>query len=144
MAMKRNSPDVRPCVAIINTSLETIQMLQDVLAEEGFATAAAYVTEFKRGERDLAAFFRQHQPQAVVYDIAIPYIQNWQFFQNQVLGLDLLSAGRFVVTTTNRSVLEQLVGPTQAIELIGRPYDLQTLISAVQRAASDAHTAPQP
>jgi CheY-like chemotaxis protein len=141
MAMKRNSPDARPCVAIINTSLETIQMLQEVLTEEGFATVAAYVIEFKRGERDLTAFFRQHQPQAVVYDIAIPYIQNWQFFQNQVLGLDLLPARRFVVTTTNRSVLEQLVGPTQAIELIGRPYDLQTLIAAVERAATDADTA---
>jgi len=31
-------------------------------------------------------------------------------------------------------VLEVLVGPTPAIELVGRPYDLATILAAVQRA----------
>jgi hypothetical protein len=39
-----------------------------------------------------------------------------------------------VLTTTNRTVLELLVGPTNSIELIGRPFDLETIVQGVKRA----------
>ena len=80
----------QPCIAIINTSEETLQLLQELMMDAGFASVSAYVPEFKRGERDIGAFFREYQPQAVLYDIAIPYIENWKFFQEQVLARDLL------------------------------------------------------
>lgn len=123
----------RPCIAIINTSQETIQLLQDLMSDEGFATATAYVPEFKRGERDLDEFFQEHQPQVVLYDIALPYVENWSFFNEQVLARNLLPAACFVLTTTNRAALEVLVGPTSTIELIGRPFDLELIVQAVHR-----------
>jgi len=128
----------RPKVAIINTSLESIEILQKLLADAGLDTVSAYVTEFKRGERDLAAFFAEHQPDAVVYDIALPYVQNWKFFREQVLARHLLPEDRFIVTTANRTVLEVLVGPTSAFEMIGRPYDLANILAAVKQAVSAA------
>ena len=131
----------QPCIAIINTSEETLQLLQELMIEEGFATVTAYVPEFKRGERDIDAFFQEHQPQAVLYDIAIPYIENWTFFQEQVLARDLLPATCFVITTTNRTVLEMLVGATNAIEMIGRPFDLEIIVQAVHRAMDRSRTA---
>jgi DNA-binding NtrC family response regulator len=130
----------QPCVAIINTSEETIQLLQELMMDEGFATVIAYVPEFKRGVRDIDAFFHEHQPQAVLYDIAIPYIENWTFFKDQVLARNLLPATCFVITTTNRTVLDLLVGPTNAIELIGRPFDLDTIVQAVNRALASSRT----
>ena len=134
--MSTNQPlqRARPLVAIINTALETIELFQYLLADEGMDTVSAYVTEFKRGERDLASFFAKHQPNAVVYDIALPYVENWQFFQEQVLAPHFLPESCFVVTTTNRSVLEVLVGPTSACELIGRPFDLESILVAVKQA----------
>src|SRR5690349_2258880 len=42
----------QPCIAIINTSEETLQLLQELMMDAGFATVSAYVPEFKRGERD--------------------------------------------------------------------------------------------
>jgi len=137
----QNTQRARPCVAIINTSEETIQLLQDLMTDEGFTTVAAYVPEFKRGERDIVAFFQEHQPQAVLYDIAIPYIQNWIFFNEQVLARNLLPASSFVLTTTNRTALGLLVGPTSAIELIGRPFDLDSIVQAVHRALDSRNTA---
>jgi DNA-binding NtrC family response regulator len=132
----QHTRNARPRVAIINTSVETIQLLQDLMADEGVATVAAYVTEFKRGERDIQTFFQEHQPHAVLYDIAIPYIENWTFFTQQILARNLLPASCFVVTTTNRAVLEMLVGPTTAIEMIGRPFGLDVIVQAVHRALS--------
>ena len=126
----------RPLVAIINTSQESIELLEQVLADEGFATVSAYVVEFKRGQRDLDAFFRDHRPQAVIWDIAIPYVENWEFFQEQALTAQRLPESCFVVTTTNRTVLDMLVGPTPVLEMVGRPFDLEAIIDAVKRAVA--------
>jgi hypothetical protein len=41
-----------------------------------------------------------------------------------------------VITTTNKPALESLVGENDALEIIGKPYDLARVIDAV-RAALD-------
>ncbi len=36
----------------------------------------------------------------------------------------------FVVTTTNKRALEDLIGPTDVVELLCKPYDLQQIVHA--------------
>ena len=43
---------------------------------------------------------------------------------------------QFVITTTNKPVLERLVGDNEALEIIRKPYDLRRVVDAV-RAALD-------
>jgi hypothetical protein len=69
----------------------------------------------------------------VVYDIAFPYEENWQFFITQILGANVLPASHFVLTTINKGVLDKLVGPTPTIELVGKPFDIDALVHAVQQ-----------
>jgi hypothetical protein len=38
-----------------------------------------------------------------------------------------------VLTTTHKGHLEELVGPTDAIEIVGKPYDVNQVIGAVRR-----------
>lgn len=130
----------RPCVALLNTSVETIEILQSILEEEGFSVASGYIVDFKRGKRDLATFFSMHKPKALVYDIAIPYEDNWTYLQEQVLQVCGLVHTSVVITTTNRQILERMVGPINVIEVIGKPFDLEEVVQTVRFAVERTHS----
>ncbi len=121
----------RPLVAVVNTSEEIAELIQLVLQQEGIRTIVAYSTDFKRGRQDLGAFLRQYDPPVVVWDIAIPYAENWDFFQ-RVRESEVGQGRTFVLTTTNKRALDALVGPTPTHELIGKPFDLDDLVAAVR------------
>src|SRR5437870_4219477 len=95
----------RPLIAILNSSQASIDVLQSIFEQEGYATVADFVVDFRQGRKDLAAFFKAHQANAVVYDIAPPYIQNWTFFREHVLALHVLPEQNFILTTTNKEIL---------------------------------------
>lgn len=120
-------------VAVFNSSAEVINLLKLVLEEEGFSVVSGHVPELKSGEEDIADFFAEHDPQVIVYDVSLPYQANWQFFQwVQRLGEE--QGRRFVVTTTNKRALDELVGRTPAFELVGKPFDIDLIVGAVRRA----------
>jgi hypothetical protein len=51
-----------------------------------------------------------------------------------------LGATPIVLTTVNKQALDQLVGPTEAFEIVGTPHDLWKLQDLVEwRLASHAH-----
>jgi DNA-binding NtrC family response regulator len=125
-----------PTVAVINASEEIAEMLSMVLQHAGIPTVMAYPLDFKRGRQDLAIFLTNYDPPVVVFDIAIPYAENWAFFER----VRDSAAGRgrtFIVTTTNKRALEEIVGGTGAHEIIGKPYDLDAIVDAVRRALVD-------
>ena len=126
---------MRPTVAVVDTSEEVADLLCQVVEEEGWRAVRAYTTDFKRGREDLALFLAEHRPAAIIWDIALPYEENWRFFQS-VLG-DAAGGYRVVLTTTNKRALEALVGPTPAHELIGKPYDLDDIVASLRRALGE-------
>lgn len=120
-------------VAVLNTSPDFIAILTDILEMEGFTTVAAYIRDFRSGRNDIRDFMNQHQPDVVIYDIAMPYEENWAFFQ-QVLTVSGLKPCQFVLVTTNQRALNQLVGETGSLEIVGKPMDLDQLLDAVNTA----------
>ena len=43
-----------------------------------------------------------------------------------------------IVTTTNKQALERFVGPTDAIEIFTKPYDVEMLIDTMTRTLKAA------
>jgi len=119
-------------VAIINSSSAVIDLLRTLLESAGYETVTAHIDDIKSGGLDLLDFLKTHDPEVVIYDISIPYEENWTFLK-LVRDTDAASSRRFVITTTNKQRLEQLVGPTETLEIVGKPFDLDQVLAAVQR-----------
>ena len=124
-------------VAVVNSSADTVEMLRLYLQQEGFEAVTAHIDEIKRGTLDFARFVQEHDPRVLIYDVAPPYEPNWTYL-NMLRRLDVMQGRTVVITTTHKENLERLVGPTGAIEIIGKPYDLQEVVTAVKRAVDRA------
>jgi DNA-binding response OmpR family regulator len=122
-----------PKVALINSNDDILEALSLYLTEAGFITIKGHVHEFKTGQKDIVEFFNRHQPDAALYDVAPPYEENWNYF-NLIKSLKEASGCPFILTTTNKDILERFAGPTNTIEIVGKPFDLQVVVSTIKKA----------
>jgi DNA-binding response OmpR family regulator len=119
-------------VAVINSSSDTVEMLRTLLEREGWETTEAHVDDIKRGRTDFLKYLETHDPQVLIWDVPPPYDLNWVFLQ--LVRSSRAMQGRVViVTTTNKQALERFVGPTDAIEIFTKPYDVEILIDTITR-----------
>jgi DNA-binding response OmpR family regulator len=119
-------------VAIINSSEDTVEMLRTLLEGEGWETVQGHVDDIKRGRTDFLKYLEVHDPQVIIWDVAPPYDHNWVFLQ--LVRSSRSMEGRVtIVTTTNKEALERFVGPTDAVEVFTKPYDVEMLIDAITR-----------
>jgi DNA-binding NtrC family response regulator len=132
----------RTVVAVINSNDDVVELVREVLEEEGFLTVKTHIPEIRRGRVDLVDFLERENPRVIVYDIAPPFAESWRFLR-LILSSRAAEGRAFVLTTTNRAGLADVIGPTDTIELLGKPYDLEQIVSAVKRAAARAGMQPE-
>ena len=135
-------PDRAPLIAVFNSSRDTVEMLEEAFRQEGFRTISGHTADVRDGNLDFPAFLAEHDPQAIVWDIAPPYARNWGFFES-IMAQHVMRGRGLILTTTHRGHLDQAAGHhIQAIEIIGKPYDLGQVVAAVR--ATLPSTDPQP
>jgi CheY-like chemotaxis protein len=120
-------------IAIFNSSAEVLDLLREVMESIGHATVTAHIDDLKRGRIDMISFVDQYQPDCIIYDVAPPYDTNWTFLR-LMMSSKAMRGRAFVVTTTNKRALDELIGPNEVIELVGKPFDLEQIRDAVTRA----------
>jgi response regulator RpfG family c-di-GMP phosphodiesterase len=121
-------------VLVINTNLDTVELLRLVLEDAGFVVLSGFVDELKRGELDLRQLLMDRPPHCLLFDIAPPYDRQWRFLQT-LREHPLLVRVPLVVTSTNpKRAKEQAATDTDILEIIGKPYDLDQILGAVRHA----------
>ena len=125
-----------PVVGIFNSSEDTTTLLRIAFEQAGFLAVTAFTHAIRDGHVALDAWIRQHRPDVIVYDIALPYDANWRLFQN-IKSSPACNGITFVLTTTNTLRVREATGETASLhEIVGKPYDLQQLIDLVRNALS--------
>lgn len=120
-------------LAVLNSSRDTVELLKSWFELEGMIVHTAAVSEFRTGGGDLYAFIARSAPDVIVYDVALPYMPNWQFLEEVRNGP--LKGIPLIVTTPNEHILRTVISATndgQIIhEIVGKPADMQQLTSKV-------------
>lgn len=121
-------------IAVVNSNEDTVEMLRLALQSGGFnSIVTGHIHDFKTGKADFPKYLEMYDPLVIVYDITIPYESNWTFLK-LMLDSEHMRGRKVVLTTTNKKRLEELVGPTDAFEIVGKPYDLDRVVEAVKVA----------
>jgi DNA-binding response OmpR family regulator len=120
-------------VFIVNSNEDVVDMLRMKFEHAGWSAATAHVVDAKRHRIDLPALIREHDAAIIVYDVAPPYDENWQFLQGLRARPDMAQRA-FVITTTNQAQLNKIAGPTDGIEIIGKPFDLDAVLARATAA----------
>jgi CheY-like chemotaxis protein len=123
----------KPCViAVLNSNQDVLRVIREALEDEGYLVATKHIVDFKEGLANLGQFLNEHQPSAMIYDLAPPYQENWNFLQ-LVQQIPDVAAIPTVLTTVNKAALDHTVGRTEAFEILGTRDNLAPMIERVNQ-----------
>ena len=118
---------------VFDNSSDILELLSTDLQCRGCVVTTGSVSAIRHGEIDGPHLIEAAAPDVIVFDVALPYEANWQIAMN--LQADPRVRVPFVLTTTNAIAVRRLIG-RDLIELVGKPYDLDTLYDVILRSVS--------
>lgn len=122
-------------VAVLNSNDDVLEMLRFALENAGFVVVSAHIDAVRRGESSFSDFVNEHEPQVIVYDLVPPYDRSWRFLEH-LREAPNMRGRRVVITSTNAAKAVELSGSAEHVyEIIGKPYDINAIVKAVQGAA---------
>jgi DNA-binding response OmpR family regulator len=123
-------------VVVFNASEDTVDMLTTFFGVLGLdAAGETWPARDPLSLETVQDFVRRHRPDVIVFDVSFPYDHNWARYC-EFRQADGVRDIPIVLTTTNKRALDDMVGRRDALEIIGKPYDLDELAAAVKRVLS--------
>ena len=121
-------------LAVFNASEDTVAFVSLFFEGKGFHVVSQSWPAYDPLRADVAdAFVSKHGADVVIFDVSLPYEENWQHFEAFKKLLDRRKVP-VILTTTNKRALSEMIGTTDAVEIVGKPLDLDQLASAVRNA----------
>ena len=121
-------------VALFNASDDMIDMIQNLLTASGADQTLiwCHFADLKKGIVDFGKYMAKHNPEVVIFDLSPPYDENWQFFIT-MRDAETMAGRGVVLTTTNKDRLDEVLGEdSHALEVVGKPKDLQAIDAVIK------------
>ena len=124
-----------PVVSLFNASDDTVEMVKRMLETTGICClTTCRFADLRKGNIDFNAYLTTCNPAVVIFDISPPYFENWKFYKTMRDSIGMEKRG-LVLTTTNKLRLDEVIGnDSNAIEIVGKPYDLEQINTAIEKA----------
>ncbi len=126
----------RPTVAVLNNIEDLVRMFAELLRGAGYEVVTAMLADARRGEVDLVAFLKEHDPRVVVYDVSFPYVMNWTMLEG-LRDRGALDGRGILVTTPNRRAMRDLLRVEDVLEISGLPEEYSKLIEQVGKLVKE-------
>lgn len=120
-------------MAVFNSNQDVLRLIRTALEDEGYGVVTEHIVHFRDGDADLIDFLATYRPSLLLYDLAPPYQENWNFLQ-LLQRIPEVSSLPMVLTTVNKAALEKTVGRTDAFEILGTLDNLAPVVDAVNRS----------
>lgn len=121
-------------VAIVNTNPDLVKLLRFYLEAAGFVVFEIHIAQIRAGTTDVHTFLEQHDPRVIVYDVAAPYQENWNFMEH-LRHSPGFERRKFVLTGVNAERVHQIVGSDEQVyEIVGLEHDMRVVVQAVKEA----------
>ena len=119
-------------VAVLNSNDDLVRLISETLHDDGYLTMRHHVADLRDGNTDITRFFEDRDPRVIIYDLAAPFLPNWQFYQ--LLSAHPSMKGRNVVLTTSNAAALKEICDVEALQVVGSDADLRELLRRVGRA----------
>jgi DNA-binding response OmpR family regulator len=130
-------------VALFNASDDTVDMIQTILSEGDDVQTMVWChfADLKKGIVNFGKYVAKHNPEVVIFDISPPYDENWQFYKTMRDSHAMKGRGS-VLTTTNKNRLDEVLGSdSRALEVVGKPKDMEQIRAEIKVQTRKAHEA---
>lgn len=128
-------------VVVLNNDGETLKTVAQWFEINGHRVTTSALAAMRRADlQEIGDFLSRHNPDVIVYDIAMPYAPNWDYLM-VLRTAPSLPRIPYVATTPNKGALDRLVGPNDALELLGAPDDLTVVLRAAEAAGAERRKA---
>src|SRR5262245_49857154 len=117
-------------VAVLNSNQDVLRLIRSTLEDEGYEVVTEHIVHFRDGDANVVEFTTRHQPSLILYDLAPPYQENWDFLE-LLRRIPEVAAIPMVLTTVNKLALEKTVGQTDAFEILGTRDNLAPVVDAI-------------
>jgi CheY-like chemotaxis protein len=125
-------PELPRIVAVLNSNEDLVRLIREALHGEGYLTIGHHIADLRDGHTDISRFLHDRNPPVIIYDLAPPFMLNWQF-----LGLlrkhPQMKNRTIILTTDNASAVRHVIG-VEALQVVGMDDDLRQLVAAVNAA----------
>jgi DNA-binding NtrC family response regulator len=126
-----------PLVAAIDGEPAIIALLEETLALEGLRVVGLSLTGSANPEATVTSFLQEHLPRLVLLDIPPPYGCAWPLVQTTRRAVPHATV---VVITTNPDEVAALASKDDAVQILGKPFDLDELLRVARASTATARS----